>query len=1208
MGTNWTSEQKLVIDLRDCNILVSAAAGSGKTAVLVERILELLMDEQHPAEIDRMLIVTFTNAAAGEMRDRIRERLEEQAEAEEDPGMQEHLQRQIALLPNAQISTIHSFCQYVIRNYFHTIDLDPDFRIADDGEQKLLQSDVLAQLLEEKYAEKTEAFLHMVECVATGRSDQVLDETILQLYQFSMSFPWPEEWLKACCSAYEAESVQQFFQMDWIRKLVEILNVQQQDMLHMAQRALEICHQAEGPYMYESAIEDDIAQLELLTGIWDYQEYSSAINRIQKWKTLSSKKDEQVDPQLRDKVKNLRDEYKKNIGKLKETYFYTTPEQIYRQMRACAPMMEQLLDLTMEFSRRYEEEKRRRNLCDFHDLEHLALKILVERKDGNSQRTQAARDLADYFQQIMIDEYQDSNLVQEMILTSISGESDGRYNLFMVGDVKQSIYRFRLARPELFMEKYATYSLTEGHHRRVDLHKNFRSRHQVLDSVNGIFEKIMDTDLGKVAYDDAARLYPGAVFELGPEEKEFSSELLLLDLQEEEGEGSEETARELEARMIGNRILELAGNQPVWDKTIKSYRPAQFGDIVILLRTITGWAEDFAKILGKMGIPVFAGARNGYFSAPEVQTMLALLTIIDNPCQDIPLTAVLYSPIGGLTAEQLAELKSSSQGKPFWQVCQEADELQPFFSMLKRFRKKAVYTPMQELLWELLDETGYLSYVSAMPAGKQRKANLEMLLEKATLYEAGSYHGLYHFVRYMNNLRKYEVDFGEAPIGGEEAHMVRIMSIHKSKGLEFPIVFVAGMGKNLNQSDAQSAFVTHMDLGIGCDVTDPVLRVSGSTLFKNFIKMQIRNENLGEEMRVLYVALTRAKEKLIVTCGTENLDKKLEKWGGRIQGEQEKLSYTDRIQAKSDCDWIMPVLLAKEGQSIQIQRYQVADLLEQEAQRQTEYLIQEQELLQFPESTHPDPAAWKQLEEQLTFRYPYEATSQIPSKVSVSEVKKRSMEELLEESQILYEPGEEKEKPDQEEAIVPHFLQEETALTGAGRGTIYHKIMENIDLGHTVQEELNRMTEKGILTEKESECVNTEKLVRFQKSKLGRRMAQAQKKGCLYREQQFVMEVSAADIHPEWDAGERILMQGIIDAYFIEENQIVLVDYKTDFVKFQEASSLYEKYRVQLGCYKNALETLTDYPVKEMLIYSFCLDRELTGSEKNGNICKKTDA
>ena len=330
MGTNWTSEQKLVIDLRDCNILVSAAAGSGKTAVLVERILELLMDEQHPAEIDRMLIVTFTNAAAGEMRDRIRERLEEQAEAEEDPGMQEHLQRQIALLPNAQISTIHSFCQYVIRNYFHTIDLDPDFRIADDGEQKLLQSDVLAQLLEEKYAEKTEAFLHMVECVATGRSDQVLDETILQLYQFSMSFPWPEEWLKACCSAYEAESVQQFFQMDWIRKLVEILNVQQQDMLHMAQRALEICHQAEGPYMYESAIEDDIAQLELLTGIWDYQEYSSAINRIQKWKTLSSKKDEQVDPQLRDKVKNLRDEYKKNIGKLKETYFYTTPEQIYR--------------------------------------------------------------------------------------------------------------------------------------------------------------------------------------------------------------------------------------------------------------------------------------------------------------------------------------------------------------------------------------------------------------------------------------------------------------------------------------------------------------------------------------------------------------------------------------------------------------------------------------------------------------------------------------------------------------------------------------------------------------------------------------------------------------------------------------------------------------------------------------------------------------
>ncbi len=1207
MGTNWTSEQRTVIDLRDCNILVSAAAGSGKTAVLVERILALLTDEQHPAEIDRMLIVTFTNAAAGEMRDRIRERLEERLEEEKDPRKAEHLQRQMSLLQNAQISTIHSFCQYVIRNYFHTIDLDPDFRIADEGEQKLLQNDVLEQMLEEQYAEKTERFLHMVECIATGRDDRILEETVLQLYHFSMSFPWPEEWLDQCRRVYEADSVETFLQMDWMREFMKVLQVQTEDCLHMAQKAMRLCHLEDGPYMYEDAIEQDLARLEKLAGITDYREFGCVAGQMGKWKTLSSKKDEKTDPLLREKVKNLRDEYKKNITKLNETFFYATPEQMYQQMRDCAPMMEQLLDLTQEFSRRYEAEKRRRGLCDFYDLEHMALKILSDRKDGVCERTQAAIDLSEHYQHIMIDEYQDSNLVQEMILTGISGEPEGRHNLFMVGDVKQSIYRFRLARPELFMEKYAAYSLTEGSSRRVDLHKNFRSRSQVLDSVNEIFEKIMDTDLGKVAYDDAARLYAGAVFQDGPKEEDFTSEVMLLDLMEEEDVDPEETARELEARMVGNRIRELVGKQPVWDKTLQAYRPAQYGDIVILLRTISGWAEDFAKILSKMGIPVFAGARNGYFSAPEVQTVLALLKIIDNPCQDIPLTAVLYSPIGGLTAQQLAELKSRSLEKPFYQICRESEELKEFFSMLDCFRKKAAYTPMQELLWELLDETGYLTYVSAMPAGKQRKANLEMLLEKAAAYEKGSYHGLYHFVRYMENLHKYEVDFGEAAIGGEESHMVRIMSIHKSKGLEFPIVFVSGMGKNMNQSDSRSAFVTHMELGIGCDVTNPVLRVSGSTLFKNFVKMQIRNENLGEEMRVLYVALTRAKEKLIVTGAVESLNKKMRKWEDAMQAGQEKLSFTDRVQARNDCDWIMPVLCSEGAHSFRLQIYTISNLLEQEAQSQTESMIREQELLQLSTEEHPDVQTWRALEEQLTFRYAYEESAQIPGKVSVSEVKKKSMEEL-EESLALYEPGEDMPKKEQEETIIPQFLKEETPVTGAGRGTVYHKIMEAVNLECDIREELLRMLKKGILTEKDLECIDTEKLIRFQRSDLGRRMAQAQKKGCLYREQQFVMEVAASDIRPEWHEGERILMQGIIDAYFIEEGQIVLVDYKTDFVKFQEASSLYEKYRVQLGCYKKALESLTDYPVKEMLIYSFCLNRELTGSEKNGNLCKETDA
>ena len=1195
MATNWTSEQKTVIDLRDCNILVSAAAGSGKTAVLVERILSLLMDERHPAEIDRMLIVTFTNAAAGEMRDRIRERLEEKLEEELEPEMMEHLQRQSALLQNAQISTIHSFCQYVIRNYFHTIDLDPDFRIADDGEQKLLQSDVLEQLLEEKYAEKSEAFLYMVESIATGRDDRVLESTVLQLYHFSMSFPWPQEWLDQCRREYEAENVEVFLDMPWIAELVKVAKVQVGDLLQMTRRALELCQEEHGPYMYEEALLSDLDMLEQLQTPETYRELGNAVRSMGKWKTLSAKRDEQVDPQIRDTVKGIREEVKKNFTKIRDTYFYAPPEALYEQMKRCRPMMEQLLDLTKEFADRYTQEKRKRNLCDFNDLEHLALQILMERKDGVCTRTQAARDLADYYQHIMIDEYQDSNLVQEMILTGICGEPEGIHNLFMVGDVKQSIYRFRLARPELFMEKYETYDLQEGSNRRIDLHKNFRSRAQVLESTNEVFDKIMDRDLGKVAYDEAARLYPGAVFEEAPDLNSYGSEMLLLDLAD--NEESEETDRELEARMIGRRILELMQIQKVWDKNEKSYRPIQFGDIVILLRTVTGWAEDFARVLGNMGIPVFAGARSGYFSAPEVQTVLALLKVIDNPCQDIPLTSVLYSPIGKKMPQQLAELKGRGEGKAFYQVCMEAEELRPFFAMLEQFRKKAVYTPMQELLWEILDETGYLDYVTAMPGGRQRRANLDMLVEKAAAYEAGSYHGLYHFVRYIENLHKYEIDFGEAMSGGEESHMVRIMSIHKSKGLEFPVVFVAGMGKNLNQTDSTTQFVTHMDLGIGCDDVDPILRVSGSTLFKNFVKMQIRNENLGEELRVLYVALTRAKEKLIITGAADNLEKKLVKWSEKLQPWQKKLSFTDRVQAKCDLDWMMPVILNEEAApDIAFSVCTVQELLEGEVERQSEYLIQEQELLGMPSGMIFDPEAKEELETSLAYRYPYEKEETIPSKVSVSELKRMSQKEEESES-VSLAPEAEEEESAQSTVIMPKFLQEETEVSGAGRGTVYHKVMEKLDFDCDAEEQMRKLCSRGIVTEKELECVNPLKIAKMCATSLGRRMAQAQRKWKLFREQQFVLELPAGEVNPKWSMEEQILVQGIIDAYFIEEDQIVLVDYKTDFVKFKEASSLYEKYRVQLGCYKKALESLTGYPVKEQIIYSFCLDRELTGSE-----------
>ncbi|MBS5082879.1 MAG: helicase-exonuclease AddAB subunit AddA [Clostridiales bacterium] len=1230
MGVAWTEDQQKVIDLRNRNILVSAAAGSGKTAVLVERIVTMVTDKKHPVDIDELLIVTFTKAAAGEMRERIAKALD--SKAAENP-LDVHLERQLTLVHNAQITTIDSFCQYVIRNHFHAIGLDPGFRVADEGELKLLKSDVAEQLIEDCYEKKDEAFLKFIECYAFGKNDRGIEDLIFGLYNFSMSYPWPEKWLQQCKKAYEIESLEEFLQSEWLMKLTENLRRQLEDIEEKTEEALRIARSEDGPYMYEDALCQDQAMIRQIRQADNYRDYAQAFAEMGKYARLSSKKDEAVSENKKEQVKAIREQVKKSLKGLQEQYFFGSLESVISDIQGSREVMGVLIDLACEFTERYAGKKREKNVVDFSDLEHFALDILVEEKDGEAVPTQIAMDLAEHYEEILIDEYQDSNLVQELILTSISKKCMGKYNIFMVGDVKQSIYRFRLARPELFMEKYDTYPVTDSQCQRIDLHKNFRSRSQVLVSVNYIFEQIMARYLGNIQYDAEAALYPGAAFPEKQADGEgfTNTEMLLVDLDtlDEVVEDVEENARELEARAIGSRILEIVGKEDVLDKATGTYRKARYGDIVILLRTISGWAESFARVLESQGIPAYTGSQSGYFSTVEIQTILAFLKIVDNPRQEIPMAAVLKSPIGGLETQELAVIKSLNPNMPFYECCRlyasQPDEgdacqkgiiekLKKFFRMLDHFRMLVPYTPMHELLWQVLDSTGYGDYAAAMPGGEQRTANLKMLVEKAMTYETTSYRGLFNFIRYIENLQKYNVDYGEASTIGEQEDTVRIMSIHKSKGLEFPIVFAGGMGKSFNQQDSRSRVLLHPDLGIGCDYIDPVLRVKSPTLLKKTIQRETINENLGEELRVLYVAFTRAKEKLIMTGAVTKIADKIKKWSQICRREEEKISFTELSGASSYLDWVMPALMRHQSARKLLEEYgfvndpahelyrkeayfsirvcPVKELVTREAAHQMAIKVSKEELLERGQRMLSEQQL-EALDKRMDPVYPYEQDGDIHGKITVSELKKysQSADNLLygEEEFFIYE------EPDIV-PLIPRFMQQKTEVPGAVRGTAYHKLLEELNFADAagsqkLNAQIERLLEAGKMTREEIDLIDKRKIVRLSGSVLGKRMAKAEQEGNLYREQQFVLGVMASEIKESWSNEEMVLIQGIIDAFFYEDEAIILVDYKTDYVPEDHAEILVDKYKIQLDYYAQALERMTQKKVKEKILYSFWLQK-----------------
>ncbi len=1298
----WTKAQQKVIDTRNKNLLVSAAAGSGKTAVLVERIISMISEGEKPIDIDHLLVVTFTNAAAAEMRERIGKAIDKKLQ--ENPE-DRHLQRQISLLQSAQITTIHSFCLNIIRNYFHRIDLDPSFKIAEESEITLLKSDVISDILERWYEEGRKEFHDFVESYSYSKSDLPIEELILQLFGFSMSDPWPRAWIDRMRRRFEIGSLQEMNETSWMNEIVEYVKVVLSDLMKKNRKALEVCHETDGPTAYEAALLSDRKILETLLKAETYEEYAKLFPGIT-YDRLSNKKEEGVQPWKKDRVKELREEVKKGIKDLTGQYFFQTPEEMLEDHMAVGKIMQVLFDLTLEFMEEFAKKKEEKNLIDFNDLEHFALKILVEEDSEAGSGwipTQAALEISEQFDEILIDEYQDSNMVQETILRSISREESGTPNRFMVGDVKQSIYKFRLAMPEIFMEKYSSYSSEDitsqgemNYYQRIDLDKNFRSRDTVLQYVNEIFEQIMQESVGGITYDEAASLKYGELYEeILPEDikPRIATEVEFLLVTEEEQseeetnqaypveggtlkgtEGIEEktseaadindeneeeavyTKKELEARAIAKRIKELTNQDSgmlVFDQKAKVHRPAELRDIVILLRSMTGWSEVFVNTLMQEDIPAYADTGTGYFQTVEIMTVLNMLRIIDNPRQDIPLVGVLYSPMVGLSSTELALIRGAERNVSMYSALlafakvqntmdmgsvnndkleetvetleavniRESDDtgeqegnnltlsvlrlkVSNFLQQLEYFRTLVNHKPIHEVIQFVLDQTGYYYYASAMPGGEQRKANIDMLLSQAVRFEKGSYSGLFHFVRYIEKLHKYEVDYGEAATSGEKDNTVRIMSIHKSKGLEFPIVIVAGMSKQFNTQDLRSSIVLHSELGVGPEYIDSKNRTKVATLLKKAIQKKVQVENLGEELRVLYVAMTRAKEKLILSGYLKSKEE--------IRGKE--FSFYELLVAKSYLDFVLPAMVNRMGGAPELKESSFTwknenrlitvltkmSLLQEEVKKQLFLQKDLQELDAIdPEKTY-HTGLKEEIKSRYNYQYAYRNEAELKVKMTVSELKKLGQFQDEEQSVNLY-GSEIKRITNVSEAdgemTIPGFLrQQEAVISGTDRGTLYHKVLELINLQSVYNREdlkhdLERLVAINRLNSRDIEKLKLDYIFGFVSSNVANRMREAEKENKLYKEKQFVMGIKASEVLKAVDSEELILIQGIIDVFFEENGELVLLDYKSDIVSDEE--QLIHRYKVQLQYYRRALEQMLNKKVKEMIIYSLPLGKEI---------------
>lgn len=1206
----WTNEQQAAIDSRGQTLLLSAAAGSGKTAVLVERIIRRLLDKEYPIDITELLVVTFTKAAAAEMRDRIGTALMKALSEMKDP----RVERQLALLPSAQISTLHAFCQHVIRKYFYTIDLDPAFSIAGEEELNLLRRQVLEDVFLSYYEddEKASILYPLADMFGSDRGDDILMDTVSRMYTYARSLAWPEHWLKEAARAYDVAPDAVIDDMVWAGPIKDaVRRILEEDarlydgvLYHLRQR--EAFAPACDTFVAEQAALRQAAQAR------SWNDLSRFVRAIDFPRLKSLRKLSDDDKAVWERCKKVRDDVKKDVIKtLQSVYFSATPEEWLDGMRAMKPVMDGLVTLTLDFAKAYGAAKKEKGWIDFSDLEHFCLQILLA-PDASPEHpvpSAAAEELRSQYEEVFIDEYQDTNGVQELITRLVSGED----NRFMVGDIKQSIYRFRLADPTLFLEKYQSFSRDEKAVQRcIDLGRNFRSVPVVLDAVNAVFSRAMTAEAAGMDYGEREKLYAGRQ---APDDERWIGGPVEVDIvptpSDEEDDGS--TAFEKECRFIAGRIGELLASGRMAARKDGTLEPLSYRHIVVLLRSMAGKADVLIQALQEGGIPSYAEQSGGYFAAVEVQVMLALLRCIDNPEQDLAMAAVLRSPLVGLDETALAGVRLAGDGT-LWQNLpafvaslpdgvDEKEDLQQFMAAFDSWRTYSRRHGVAELLQRLYDDTAYVDFVGAMPGGDVRQANLKALYDRARQYEEAGFRGLFRYLQLMDKMKEDGLDLAPAKVVSEKEDVVRIMSIHKSKGLEFPVVFVADMGKAFNRRDTQDQILFHNRLGIGLKQYDPEWRMSYPTLIWSGIAAQLRWEGTAEEERILYVAMTRARDQLILTGHSSHIDRDWQRWTSRL----------NPAQAKSYFDWVMPAALAPFGAKadadyarpgaawqdaiwqVRIARAVPAGTVEEGAYDGEPRL----EALRRGDLTGTPVPSW--LDEQLSWQYAYPQAVRTAAKFSVSEVKRRYQElhsdELQDEAALSVPaaaviptaPGED----DAFAALPPWLAGEEAAVSGAQRGTALHKALQYItpaadQTTATLRREIDAFVRQGLLSREEAKLVYVPVLAAFCQSDIGRRMAESPE---LHREYPFTVLLAGGDPLPETETGEQILIQGVIDCLFREDDAWILVDYKSD--RLETADAFRSRYAVQLALYKRAVEQITHRPVEETYIYSLHLQQEI---------------
>lgn len=1188
----WTEGQQQAIDARGSNLLVAAAAGSGKTAVLVERIIQLIIKDR--VDIDRLLIVTFTNAAAGEMRERIGAALLQ--EMEKGNENEEHLRRQMNLLNRASISTLHSFCIDVVRKYFHLLEVDPNFRIGDSTETSIMKMEALEELFEGEYEKSDDKFIGLVERFGATKHDLPLQGLVMGLYEFIQSQPYPLEWLKEKVEDFSMD-LSQFEKSPWYHAIRDQIEIELMGAKEAFEEGKLGCVKPGGPEGYWEAILDDLRIVEeLLTSIGtrlsSFYEVLQTVNHKRLGKISKD-----VEEDIKEEVKNAREKGKDILKGLRESVLSKNPEAYIQDLNDLYPYMTYLFQMINDFHHMYKEKKQEKGIVDFNDLEHFALDALIHE--------QVAKEYQEKFEYIFVDEYQDSNIVQETILSHIKQED----NLFMVGDVKQSIYRFRLADPSLFIQKYETFDREEGAVcRRIDLSKNFRSRVEIIDGVNYIFRHIMTKEFGEIDYDESAYLYKGA--DVQPI-NDPAIELFLLDKGSKSDE--EELLEELEtledsimeARVAAKRIKELLNTQ-IFDHKLQEYRQVEYRDIVVLLRTTKSWAQGFLEAFMAEGIPAYADVNAGYFETIEINIFMNLLKLIDNKRQDIPLLSVMRSPIGGFTTEELIQIRMQSKLPTYFEAVQAymeqtSDELQEkligFINRLRAWKEESRYLNIDELIWKLLIDTGYYYYVGSMPGGIQRQANLRILFDRARQFQKTSIKGLFNFIKFIDKLQSSSGDMGTAKILSENDNVVRIMSIHKSKGLEFPVVFVAGMGKQFNLMDMNAPVLFHKELGVGPKYVDPDIRHYTDTIAKIAMKNRIRLETLSEEMRILYVAYTRPKDKLILIGSITNVKNAAKGW-------MKPMNPFHLSKAKRYLDWVCPVLMRhQDGEALRTlieshwehgkliedpSNWKITMLRPQEIRREEqEKSILKRDFQELLRNYHMETVSEfkDDIHRRLNWTYPYDIATKIPSKLTVSEIKRLSSKKLEHLGHAIPSL-----------AKMPKFMEGKKQFTGAEKGVIVHFVMQHLDLGRIqtmdeIEYQIKEMVEKELLKAEEGAAVDQTKIFNFFQTSIGRRILQSPK---VFREIPFNYMGKAKDVVPVLEGlEENLLIQGVIDCYFEEEDGIVLVDYKTDYTGVDNVGNIVDQYRVQIELYRDALEAILQKKVKEAYLYLFHLDKEV---------------